>query len=60
MRTRTKVILGIILAFTVFLGVGFVVSLTWQVIDPEGQKKYFDELESVQEAEKIKLAKEQL
>jgi len=38
MRTRTKIILGIILAFPAFLGIGFVVSLTWQVIDPEGQK----------------------
>jgi len=56
MRTRTKIILGIILAFPVFLGIGFVVSLIWQVTDPEGHRNYFDELEAEREAEKTRLA----
>jgi len=54
MRTRTKIILGIILAFPVFLGIGFVVSLIWQVTDPEGHRNYFDELEAEREAEKVR------
>lgn len=43
MRTKTKIILGLVLALPVFYGIAFVIAFTWHAIDPEGQKKYYDE-----------------
>jgi len=57
MRTRTKIILGLVLFFPAFLGIGFVVSATWQAIDYEGHRQYFDELKTEQEAEDKENAK---
>lgn len=59
MRTKTKIILGIVLFFPVYYGGAFAIATIWEAIDPEGQAEYFEAAEKEQEAEKIRLAKEE-
>ena len=65
MRTRTKVILGVVLFFPLLVGISFVGGLIWGAIDPEGQEKARmqneanKELTSEQQTAKLDWEKEQ-
>jgi len=58
MKTRTKVILGVVLFFPVLVGISFVGGIIWGAIDPEGQEKARMQNEANKEAEEARLAEE--